>query len=149
MSSYKTVTNTSTMTALVADGFSLLQELAEECREIVDNASEGLSQTQRIQTLGETAVTFERLSEVDVPECCGEVDVSYQEAQPKRRRASPSRAVRRDNACSMLRAAADAMQEWLDANEGHDKVDDVEQAKQEIEDACDEAEGCEFPGMFG
>jgi hypothetical protein len=51
------------LSAAVADAFNELEELACECREVVDNAPEGLSATQRIETLNETAEVLEGLFE--------------------------------------------------------------------------------------
>ncbi len=44
-----------TLEHAVHDAFSDLEQLGEECREVVDNTPEGLNQTQRIQTLEATA----------------------------------------------------------------------------------------------
>ena len=147
---YKSVTYTTTVDAAISDAFSALDELGSECREIADNASEGLSQTQRIQTLGETADTLEGLSAVDdIPEAVKELPVSYPAAEPTRKRQSPSRAVRCGNAVTMLQAGIDTLTEWIENNPEHESVDDVQGVIDEVEQAIGEAEGCEFPGMFG
>jgi hypothetical protein len=131
----------------VSGAFSALEELASECREIVDNASEGLSQSQRIQTLDETAGQLESLSEAAVPEKFGEIRVKYFEATKKR---GVSRAVRCSNAVTALQAVVEACDERLEElAEEDDARADVETLRDECQTAIDEAEGCEFPGMYG
>lgn len=149
--SYKSVPCVGTV-ASVEDAFSALEELGSECREVVDNTGDsGLSQTQRIQTFDETASTLEGLSAPDVPECVAELEIRYSDSVPKSKRRSPSRAARCANACAVLAAAAEAAQQWLDdeANAEHDDRDEVEQFISDLESAVGEAEGCEFPGLYG
>ena len=133
----------------ISDAFSDLCELASECREIVDNAPEGLSESERIQTFSATADTLESLDEPSVPECVSDLEIKWSEEEPRDRRSGLSRRARRDNAVSLLGGARDACQGWLDENQTHGDFSEVEQFLQDIENACDEAEGCEFPGMFG
>lgn len=150
MGSYKNITTTSTVSA-TDDACSSLEELGSECREIVDNAEGGLRETQRIQTLDETAGTLENISAPDVPECIAELPITYTEQQSTRRGRGESRAVRCGNSVSVLQAAVEAAQEWLDddANAEHADRDDVDSFVSEVEGIIGDAEGCEFPGMFG
>lgn len=142
---YKMVTCSNSVRSLIADGVSQLEELASECREMVDNASEGLAETQRIQTFGETADALEGISEPDMPD---ELDtvldtvVAFSESVPTRKGRGTSRSVQRDNAVSMLSAAVEALQD-VDDNEAADEL------ATEVQNIIDEAEGCEFPGMYG
>jgi leucyl aminopeptidase (aminopeptidase T) len=141
----------------VDDAFNALEELASECREVVDNASEGLSQTERIQALDETAGTLESITAVEVPTVLQERELEYVETVPTDKRRSPSRATRRDNAVAVLHAAHEtAMELFEDAEFKAQNGDDWESLEQELQQFCDgldeaigEAEGCEFPGMFG
>ena len=57
MASYKYVNCTGTVSS-IEDAFAELQSLGEEAREIVDNAPEGLNQTDRINTFEDTASTL-------------------------------------------------------------------------------------------
>lgn len=150
MKSYKNVACVGTVSS-ITDAFAELETLGEECTEIVDNAEGGLAETQRIQTLGETASTLSNLSEPEVPECIGELEIRYADSVPKNKRRGPSRAARCGNACGVFTAAAEAAQAWLDddANAEHDDRDDVQTFIDECESLVGEAEGCEFPGMFG
>lgn len=148
--SYKYETMTGTVSS-VEDAYSALEELGGECREIVDNAPEGLNQTDRIQTFEESASTLEYLSTPDVPECVRDLAISYSYATPRRKRQSTSRAVRRDNELAVVQAAVAALEEWLEdeANAEHDDRDEVETFKDQLESDASDIEGCEFPGMFG
>lgn len=148
--SYKMSTCTGTVSS-VCDAYSALEELGSECREVADNASEGLSQTQRIQTFDETAGVLENLSEPDVPECVQDLAINYSEEVPRSKRRAPSRAVRCANAASVLTAAAEALEEWLDdeANAEHEDRDEVESLRDQLQNDAGEVEGCEFPGMYG
>lgn len=141
------------LAAVLGDALSEIVSLAEECREIVDNASEGLSQTQRIQTLDETASVLEGLSEPDVPEGV-EIDVTYEPFRPRRR--PYSRAARCGQACYMLGQCIDALEQLIENKkhaEGGDGKDDeilsVENLKDEIESVKSDAESVDFPGMYG
>lgn len=161
MSGYRQVKQSACVADAVSMAFGVLEELAGECREIVDGASEGLSQTQRIQTLDETAGQLESLSEPEVPDLLGQERVEYVEATKSR---GASRAVRRDNAVSALQAVVERLEEKLEGLEeklkdGHvtkvaidgvqGEIETVEGLRDECQSAIDEAEGCEFPGMYG
>lgn len=157
--SYKNVTIESTVSA-ITDAISTLQSLGEECREIVDNASENLRQTSRIQTFDETASALENISEPDIPECVAELAITYTSQQSARKGRSESRATRCANEVAVLSAARDAAQTWIEERteelEADDKTaeedDAVQEAVQfvsELDDLISEVEGCEFPGMYG
>lgn len=166
MSNYKFVPHTSTLSS-IADAISELQSLAEECREIVDNAPEGLSETQRIQTLDETAGYLEDVNEPDIPEGADDLAISYSEAVPTRKGRSPSRSTRRDNALAIIGAAVEALEAKVeelreeandargeddDSDEGDvadAKADSFDELKTELEEIVSNVESCEFPGMFG
>lgn len=152
--SYKIVNQTGTISS-VSDAVSALTDLGDECREIVDNAEGGLKETSRIQTFEETAGTLEGISEPDVPDCIADVAVEYGEQVPRRKARHPSRAVRCANAVALLQAASESAQQWLDDTEAAPE-DTNEAERDEVQDFIDnldniisDAEGCEFPGMFG
>jgi hypothetical protein len=126
--------------AAVADAFSELEELACECREVVDSAPEGVSATQRIETLNETAEVLEGLSAPDVSAELAEIKVS-----PPKHRKARSRGDRRDVAVGLITACIEVLNTV-------DKVDPRHQEARhvcsELESASSEAECCEFPGMY-
>lgn len=141
----------------ISGACSDLASLAEECREVVDNVSgTPLENTQRNQTMGETADTLEGISEPDVDDArLNEIMVSWQEIMPRSKRAPLSRSDRRDNACAALDAALNALTEKKDALEEADKtandelLDVIDSLITDVEQIKDEAEGVEFPGMRG
>lgn len=156
MGSYKNRSTDSTVSA-ISDAISDLTSLGDECREIVDNASENLQQTSRIQTFDETAGTLEGISEPDVPECVAELPITYSEQISTRKGRGESRAVRCQNSLAVIQAAREAVDEWINTRteELGDKVDDDEDVQAavefvgELENLESDIEGCEFPGMYG
>jgi hypothetical protein len=142
----------STIVDAVSNACSELQSLAEEIREVVDNASgTPRENTQRIQTLDETASTLENISEPEVDEKIAQLAVTYTESLPSGR-SGLSRNDRRNNAVNMLDAAIEMLnkksEEWSEGEGGteeypyQDLIDDLENMK-------GEAEAVEFPGMYG
>lgn len=126
-----------------------LMDLGAEAREIVDNAPEGLNQTERIQTFEETASNLEYLDEPDVPEFLSELPVKYTIMVSKRR--GESRAVRCNNATTALDAAIDVVEEFIESctEEQSEQRDEAETFRDALREIVDTAESCEFPGMFG
>lgn len=161
-SRYKAMPQEACVADAVSSAFTELTDLAGECREIVDNASEGLAQTQRVQTLDETASALEGLSEpAEVSEKIGAARIRYTESTKK---GGLSRAVRRDNAVAALQSVVDWCGERIEeietelraANEEEEAESNLENEKGELEslrddaqEAIDAAEACEFPGMYG
>lgn len=154
MSGYKQVRQEASIADAVSAAFSELEELGNECREVVDNASEGLSQTQRIQTLDETASTLEGISEPTVPDDFGDIKIGYIELTKRR---GVSRSARRDNAVAKLSGVVDACEEELEkfgdeenrTDEHQTQYEAIELLRDDCQQLLDEAEGCEFPGMYG
>jgi hypothetical protein len=147
---------TSTVLGCIEGGYSYLAELQSECQEIVDNASEGLSETQRIQTLSETADALSSAdSQPDVPEFLQDIEVTYTE--DRRKSKSHSRATRCGEACCYLSTAIEGIGEWIDeqpageelTDEISGQVEEAEVLRDELQELLDAAEGCEFPGMYG
>ena len=137
-----------TLLGAIEDAYSQLEELQSECQEIVDNASEGLSQTQRIQTFEETADALGAADSVpDVPADVADITVRYTE--DRRKSKSHSRATRCAEACELLHAATDTLSEWLDTCEDDELKDECQSLIDELEEMLGNAEGCEFPGMYG
>lgn len=150
MAAYKQVSRTGSA-GDVSSAIETLQELGNECREIVDNSGEALANTQRIQTLESTADALENINDIDIPDCAAELTITYSEAVPTRKGRGASRAVRRDNAVAVLEAAKDAAQNRLDdkSDDTSEIGDDLQAFIDEIENVVGDAEGVEFPGMFG
>lgn len=126
---------------VVAGAFEGLQELASECREVVDNAPDGLNQTQRIQTLDETAGVLEELNEPAVPATLAEIKVKLHKQRRPR-----SRGDRRDIALDNIAVCIEAL---TGIGENDPRHKDASDLRAELESTQSEAEMVEFPGMFG
>jgi len=146
---------TTTARSLVEDAYSVIEDLAGEAREIADSASgTGLENTQRIQTFNETADTLEGISIPDLPDVFDEVEVVRLPTISN----ATGRAHRLGEAVSDMQLACDEVESWLgakkdaaDNGEEEDEldIDGVDDALTEIRDHAGEAEGVEFPGMYG
>lgn len=153
---------TTTLADAIEDGYSRLSSLKDEVQEIVDNAPEALQDSDRIQTLEQTCSSLDGVdSTPDVPLGVADMTVKYTEDQRKSR--SHSRASQCAEACDVLRAAVEAMDEWIeDADDRKDgkmspaeqqeqdeELEEVKSLRDEVQDMLDNAEGCEWPGMYG
>ena len=142
---------TGSVLGLIEGAYAELESLRDEVQEIVDNASEGLAETQRIQTLDETAQALDFVDSMpDVPEQVQDLVVNYTEDQRKSK--SHSRASRCSEAVELLNGVVGVLQEYVENHNASDSdyedTDEVEQLLSELEDAVGYAEGAEFPGMY-
>jgi len=137
--------------SLIDDAKSEIEMLAEEMREWFDNLTEGLQQTDKAQTIEQTADTLEGIYLSDIPEGLDGVKVVYLPAKN-----ANSREARASEASSMLHLAAGTIQEYsAEVREGESNPEDTSQQDEweefagELESAADEVDCCEFPGMYG
>lgn len=135
-------THTNDLTSTISMAIGDLTQLGEEMREWFDNCSDGLQQSSKMQDVDSTASTLEGISEPDVDGVLANLPVTYTTQLPKRKGRSLSRAARRDDACGMLDACMSALDEIENSSVASELHGSLEQIK-------DEAEGCEFPGMYG
>jgi len=154
--SKRAVVVTGTILAAIEGGRSLLEELRDECQEVVDGLEERFSGTARYETMSSTVdvLDFVDDGEPELPDEAGDFGISYTEDQRK----NLSRAARRDNAVNMLSAAADGLREWA-SQEQEDHQDDsdwdesdvtnAEEVADQLEEWVGNAEDAEFPGMMG
>lgn len=148
-------TRKGTVADAISGAVSELTSLGEECREVFDNMPESLQQGSRGEAMDSTAGTLEDVQELDVPEVLGALACTWTESLPKRKGRGLSRAVRCGNAVTALEAAINAVQAWHDEQES--KQDDASEEPEvdaeslltELEEIKDNADGCEFPGMYG
>lgn len=148
--SYKSEICRGTVSGVLEDGVSILNDLGSECTEAADNFPN--YDHPKAEAFREAASPIEDLSlDVDLPEDLAASEVEYVESRPRRKRHNPSRASRRDNAVAMLQAGLEGMQAWLEdeANAEHEKRDEVSSLCTDVENAISEAEGVEFPGLYG
>jgi hypothetical protein len=132
-----------TLEQAVADAFSDLSELGSECRDVVDNTPESLAQTDRIMTLNETADTLSSMEEQpDVPPELAGLPVKYLPLTKSR----PSRQDRCDTALGIIVACIEALATVAESDPRHQAAVDL---SDDLEGAQADAEGCNFPGMYG
>lgn len=139
---FKPVEVTTTVDAVVDEAFSEFEGLAEEMRSWSDNMEEKLSHTEKYERVSEAADTLENINRPDVGEKLTDIEVKYMSVNPRKLN---SRAARRDNATYLLGLASDALN---DAVEGDDEIGAGDLAS-ELDQAKEEADGVEFPGMYG
>ena len=142
MEKIKSKTEKTTIADVISQAYGELEALAQEAREIVDNATEGLQQTQRIQTFESTADELESISEATVPEAVASIEIEYPVWQNARKGRGLSRADRCSWACALLDCVVDALSEKGDIEEIAEFTDTLESDKSSVE-------GGEFPGMYG
>jgi hypothetical protein len=155
-----------TVQSAIEDGLQILSELRDELQEAVDNMPDSLRDGQRGSTLQESVSTLEGFCD-ETPDFddCGpgaECEVEY----GANRRRKQSRSDRRDEAVRMLDAGIDGLRGWADSQGGTETVpeegedEDAREEQQAQMDRCreladeieqwkDEADGVEFPGMYG
>jgi hypothetical protein len=151
--SYKMVPVEGTVSGFVSDGFGELASLKEEMDEMEGNMSsnnmEHLPKYEVITSAQEALSEAE--DEPEVPDCVSDLKVSTGDSVNRDKRRGPSRAVRCSNATGRLSAVVDALNEWLDdeANAEHEDKDEVEALRDKCQEVGDNADGAEFPTMFG
>jgi hypothetical protein len=136
-----------TVGAAAPDALSEFETLGTEMRDWYDSMPEQFQSGDKGNAVEEAASTLENIPlDIDVPAAISELPVQYTERQDK-----TSRAARRDYAVMLLSMAISAAQEWYDdeANAKHAEYDDVGTFIEEAQQAQEEAEGVDFPGMMG
>ena len=136
-----------------SEAISELTGLGEEMREIYDNSPESLQQTDINQRRDETASTCEGFSEPDYPKELEDIKVTITDLPAKQH----SRNTRSGQAVYMLQECVDTLQETFDelekkenpTKEEESKKNAIESLKDDLENIMSEAEGLDFPGMFG
>ena len=154
---YKVVPIETTVVAAIGDAMSEFQTLGEEMRETADNMEgANMGHMQKCQDAAEAADELEQhTDEPYVPEFLQDLKVTTTELRNRNKRRGNSRSTRLSNAQSLLQAARDCVQEFIDEKQKDDP--DGKEAERQIEKAeqliIDLDEHCEFevnfPGMFG
>ncbi len=140
-----------TIADAVSNAYSELIELGEEMRSWADGMEEKFSGTEKYGVIDETASTLESLDEPTAPEWAQKTSIKYTELPVRKR--GYSRSVRLGQACSILDTCISACDEYVTETSDNvdlkDTHDAVEEYRNELEQLKDNAEGCEFPGMYG
>jgi hypothetical protein len=124
----KTSTVNDVVESVIGSAWEEITGLGEEFREIYDNQSENLQNTDLNQTRLATAEAVEGLSEPSVSSSIlAELDVTYtvDNGRVYRGRQNQSRACRASNAAAGFRAAAEAIEAWLGE---HEELEDLEES---------------------
>jgi hypothetical protein len=126
---------TKTLLDLLADVYSEMDSLREELQEWLDNMPENLQNGSKADELREAIDQIEGVQEIECPKSLEKINVTWV-ARTKMRK---SRAERRDDCLAALDAAIQILIE-------RDKADE-ESLQSELQDAHDEYEAVDFPGM--
>lgn len=129
----------------ISEAFGELTGLGEEMRSWADSLEEKFSSTEKYERVTEAADALENLSEPDIPDSVKNLEVTF--VDPPQRRRGYSRADRCAQACYILEQCIGVLDEFV--GEDDEKLADAIELKDAIEQAKDEAEGVEFPGMYG
>jgi hypothetical protein len=136
-----------TVESAVNEAVTMLTELGEELRGWADNIEEKFGSTEKYGRIDEAASTLEAIEE---PEVDGDQLKALVVTAMFSTKKKPSRADRRDEATMLLDGAAQALREHAETEGLAEAVKQTaEQAADDIEAVKDEAEGVEFPGMYG
>lgn len=162
-SAYKSVDYSSDVAGAIGDAYSEFQSLRDEMSEWRDSLEDKLSHTQKYEEVSSAADALDGFcdDEPDVPEGLdGAVKTTQQVSARKGR--GESRAVRCSNALSLLGAAIAVVEETIEKIDGEadektgelseeleEEKATLEELKDHLENAAQEAEGVEFPGMYG
>lgn len=130
---------TSTVSEMICDAFSTFEELSSECSEWYDSLPESFKDSEKGSMLEEVSSTLENLQIPDCSETTKLLPVYYLPILDCSTRCS-----RRDDAVGRLQAVLDVLEEVK-----QDIGEEVSSLVDELENAISEAEGVEFPGMYG
>jgi len=171
-----TKTKTPTMTSYcvadaLSEGMGQIESLRDEMQDWYDNMPDSLQggdKGERVQECAEALGTFENVNLHDALETAdeggltdtgektpnvGHLRFDIRVSTKKRQ----SRSMRRDEACSLLRAAVDAVRAELEETDNDDeRLDpyvetraDIDSCLDDLESMLDDVEGADFPGMYG
>lgn len=125
---------TATISEIVADAFELIDQIRSEFEEYVDSVSgTGLENAERTQEWSAAADDLSNIDEIDIPECVEALTADYTPASiPRRASGVARRRLLRDQASSMLSAAAAAAQTFRDAQA--EKIDALSEGSEHEEE---------------
>ncbi len=174
--SYKLVECSGDLFETLSDFYSELEALADEAEDVRDSIPESLQGGERYQAFDTTSDTLRNItcSETELEGDARTVVaqdagvLKYHKYVPRSRRDNTSRMVRLENACITGRAALNLfeeiksnLEENLQQGQGASTPDSETQVNlqeviyeldnfiDQLASHVDEAEGCEFPGMYG
>lgn len=132
------------VSSLIENAYSAIEELKDECQEIVDNAAgTNFETTSRIEGLQEAADELDQVDAVEAAECLDEVKVVRLPSQSHR----TGRGHRLGEALGDLELACVAVEKFLAEHPEH--REDIGPIVAEMRGHIDNVESVEFPGMYG
>ena len=133
----------------VSEAFGEFQSLGEEMRSWADSMEEKFSSTDKYSRVSETADILESCNEPDHPQHAQDTVITVIDPPAKKR--GYSRADRCSQACMLLDYAMEALETKIEALGENDTTakDELESYRDEIDEAKSNAEGADFPGMYG
>jgi hypothetical protein len=140
---------TTTLDNLISDAFGELESLRDELQEWYDGMPENFQNGDKGENLQSSIDTLDSLESPDVPEYVTNLEVIYIPAEKL-----DSRADRRDDAAARLDTAVSVLNDAMDDVDAEvkytdDQKDEMQELADDLERAKDEAEGVEFPTMYG
>jgi cell fate (sporulation/competence/biofilm development) regulator YlbF (YheA/YmcA/DUF963 family) len=140
---------TTTVDALVADAFSEFESLKDELQEWYDGMPENLQGAQKGDDLQSAIDALANLEAPDVPNCATNLQTVYIPVEKVE-----SRPDRRDDAVARIDTAIDVLNDAMDDDDSDVKYTDeqkeeMQQLIDDLENAKNDAEGVDFPTMFG
>lgn len=140
---------TTDVESLIDDAFTEFEDLRDGLQEWFDSMPENLQSGQKGEDLQSAIDTLDSIERPDVPEFIGNIATVFIPSEK-----ITSRPDRRDNAVSELQTAVEMIQDAMDDEESEVKFTDDQKEEMQalidnIENAYGEAEGVEFPNMFG
>lgn len=146
--------------SLVEDACCEIESLGEEMVEWYDNLPESFQSSDKGDRIQEAADNLQNADRPDIPNILQHINLVYLPALKIQ-----SRQDRLDEAVSMLRAAAEAVDEWVENNRTDENQqkgsieienqkiefdwDDVLDISTQIENMVENVESTEFPSMYG
>lgn len=146
----------STIAGAWEDGKSIIESLGESMREWADNMEENFGNTLKYETVSTTAETLQEI-DVTIPDELesesAKFTFKYQTLtlSPSKQR-HRSRASQCSDACEIWNALVSFLDEIADSTDStytQEERDAASSMSGDVQNAIDEAEGCEFPGMYG
>jgi hypothetical protein len=133
----------------VSEGWGIIEELAQEMRDAADNTPESLQQGGVGAMRVEAADALENISEPEVPDSLKEIKIKVmRRVRTPKQQMKMGRRTRLDEAVNVLSAAVSHLEDMGDDTAEAVK-DDADQFAQDVQAMIDEADGVEFPGMYG
>jgi hypothetical protein len=126
----------------VEEAMTDLEDLRDEMSDWAGNMEEKFSHTEKYERVLEAADALEQIQRPDVPDHLADSEIEIAQVLPRSKSKGLSRNDRRFNAISII----ESVMEHLDQLENDS---DAQTLRDELDQITSEADGVEFPGMYG